>query len=105
MGSVPDSDGKPARIGEIYHQSALARLAARQRGLASREQLRDLGFSDPQIRRLVRDDWLIRIHHNVYAVGHRHLSDRAHLLAALLSLGSHAFLSHRTAAAVWGLRA
>jgi hypothetical protein len=102
---VPDSDGKPARIGEIYHQSALAALAGRQRGLASREQLRDLGFSDPQIRRLVRDDWLIRIHHNVYAVGHRHLSDRAHLLAALLSLGSHAFLSHRTAAAVWGLRA
>jgi hypothetical protein len=102
---MPDADGKPARIGEIYHQRALARIAARQRGLATRQQLRELGFSDPQIRRLIRDDWLIRIHHNVFAVGHRHLSDRAYLLAAVLTFESQAFVSHRTAAAVWGLRA
>jgi len=102
---MPDGDGKPARIGEIYHQRALAQVARRQRGLVCRTQLGDLGFSDPQIRRLLRDDWLIRIHHNVFAVGHRHLSDRAHLLAAVFTFNSQAFLSHRTAAAVWGLRA
>ncbi len=45
------------------------------------------------------------MHCNVFAVGHRHLSDRAHLFAALLTFGSPAFLSHRTAAAVWKLRA
>ena len=48
---------------------------------------------------------LQRLFHRVYAVGHRRISDRAHLLAALISLGPTAFLSHRTAAAVWGLRA
>ena len=105
MGSVPDSDGKSPRYGGINHRSQLARLAARQRGLVSREQLREHGVSDRQVEPLIRDEWLHRIHHNVYALGHRYLSDRAHLLAALLSLGSDAFLSHRTAAAVWGLRA
>ncbi|MFZ1995573.1 MAG: hypothetical protein WAU75_15795 [Solirubrobacteraceae bacterium] len=69
-----------------------------------RRQLRDLGFTDNQILRMVTEAWLHRLHHNVYSVGHRRLSDRAHLLAALLSLGPRAFLSHRTAAAVHGLR-
>jgi very-short-patch-repair endonuclease len=72
--------------------------------VVSREQLRELGFSEGQLRGGIRDGWLHRVDHNVFALGHRHLSDRAHLLAALLSLGSRAFLSHRTAAAVWGLR-
>lgn len=104
---MPDSDGKPARRDEVYHQShgALARLAARQRGVVSRAQLAGLGFSDTQIRRLIALEWFHRVHHNVYAVGHRHLSDRAHLLAALMTFGPRAFLSHRTAAAVWKLRA
>jgi very-short-patch-repair endonuclease len=73
--------------------------------VVAREQLRELGFSRGQIARLIRDGWLAPIHGDVYAVGHRHLSHRAHLLAALLTLGGQAFLSHRTAAAVWGLRA
>jgi hypothetical protein len=80
-------------------------MAVRQRGLVSREQLRGLGFSRRQVERRIGDGWLQPVHHNVFAVGHRHLSDRAYLLAALLSLGSRAFLSHRTAAAAWGLRA
>lgn len=70
----------------------------------SREQLRDLGFTDNQIRRMIRDAWLHPVHHNVFAVGHGRLSGRARLFAALLSFGSRAFLSHRTAAAVHGLR-
>jgi hypothetical protein len=80
-------------------------MAVRQRGLVSREQLRGLGFSRRQVERRIGDGWLQPVHHNVFAVGHRHLSDQAYLLAALLSLGRRAFLSHRTAAAVWGLRA
>jgi hypothetical protein len=102
---MPDSDGKSARSGAINHQSRLAGLAARQRGLVTRAQLRERGFSDHQVARLIREGWLHPLHHNVYAVGHRHLSERARLLAPLLSLGDAAFLSHRTAAAVWGLRA
>ena len=102
---MPDSDGKSPRRGGINHRSGLSRLAARQRGLVTREQLREHELSDRQVERLISKGWLQRVYPNVYAVGHGHLSDRAHLLAALLSLGSRAFLSHRTAAAVWGLRA
>jgi Protein of unknown function (DUF559) len=72
--------------------------------VVSRTQLRDLGFTDNQIRRMVRDQWLHRHHQNVFAVGHARVNDQTHLFAALLSLGARAFLSHRTAGAVWGLR-
>jgi hypothetical protein len=47
---------------------------------------------------------LLPLHRGVFAVGHRRLSTRAHLIAALLACGPEAFLSHRTAAAVYGLR-
>ncbi|MGH3263449.1 MAG: type IV toxin-antitoxin system AbiEi family antitoxin domain-containing protein [Trebonia sp.] len=90
------------------HQSGveirLARLAGRQLGVVSRDQLDALGFSRTQIARRVAHGRLHRLHHNVYAVGHQRLVARAHLLSALLSLGPRAFLSHRTAAAEWGLR-
>jgi very-short-patch-repair endonuclease len=84
---------------------ALARLAGRQQGVVSRAQIDALGFTKAQVERRVAQGRLHRLFRHVYAVGHRRISDRAHLLAALLSLGPSAFLSHRTAAAVWGLRA
>ncbi|MGH2896327.1 MAG: type IV toxin-antitoxin system AbiEi family antitoxin domain-containing protein [Solirubrobacteraceae bacterium] len=84
---------------------ALAHIAGRQRGVVARAQLGELGLSRGQIERLTRNGWLQPLYRGVFAVGHRHLTDWAHLLAALLSFDSHAFLSHRTAAAVWGLRA
>jgi hypothetical protein len=84
---------------------ALARLAGRQGGVVSREQLDALGFTRAQVARRVAQGRLHQLFHQVYAVGHCRIADRAHLLAALLSLGPTAFLSHRTAAAVWGLRA
>ncbi len=83
----------------------LARLAKRQLGVVSAAQLYALGFTYEQIKSLIRRGWLHRIYHNVYAVGHRHLVDRAYLVAAWLSVGPDSFLSHRTAAALWGLRA
>jgi very-short-patch-repair endonuclease len=84
---------------------ALARVAGRQLGVVSRAQLGALGFTKAQVERRVAQGRLHPLFHHVYAVGHRRVIDRAHLLAALLSLGPSAFLSHRTAAAVWGLRA
>lgn len=86
-------------------EARLARLAARQDGVVSRQQLRDLAFTDNQVRRLVAEHFLHRLHHNVFAVGHPRLSNRGRLLGALLTLGPGAFLSHRSAAAVYGLRA
>lgn len=44
-----------------------------------------------------------RIHHGVYAYGHRRLTAHGHRLAAVLACGPGAVLSHRSAAAVWEL--
>ncbi|MDQ6836323.1 MAG: hypothetical protein M3016_09070 [Actinomycetota bacterium] len=68
-------------------------------------QLRDLGLSEGDVRGRVRRGLLIALHPRVFAVGHRRLGNQAKLIAALLTCGPSSFLSHRTAAAVWGLRA
>jgi hypothetical protein len=44
------------------------------------------------------------LHRGVFLLGHRNVLSKAYLVAALLAAGPEAFLSHRTAAAVWGLR-
>jgi very-short-patch-repair endonuclease len=91
---------------ECHHRELmLARIAARQLGVVTHTQLYDLGFTYWQIRRRLDLGRLHRVHHNVYAVGHPRLISQAHLVAAFLSVGPRSFLSHRTAAAVWGLRA
>jgi very-short-patch-repair endonuclease len=81
----------------------LAELAKRQWGVVSREQLRELGYSDSAIGRAVAGGRLHRIHHAVYAVGHRHLPRHGACLAAVLSCGDDALLSHTSAAWLWGL--
>jgi very-short-patch-repair endonuclease len=103
---MPDGDDKGDSRGQDCHhrELALSRRADGQLGLVSQEQLYELGFTLRQIRRRVAQGRLHPQHHNVYAVGHRQLVTRAYLLAALLSIGPRSFLSHRTAAAVWGLR-
>jgi Protein of unknown function (DUF559) len=83
---------------------AIAAAAGRQDGVISRSQLGRIGLTDRQIGNLVAWGYLLALHRGVYAVGHRRLTPRAHLRAALLATGPTAFLSHRTAAAVWGLR-
>jgi very-short-patch-repair endonuclease len=47
---------------------------------------------------------LHRVHAGVYAVGHRRISKHGLLMAAVLASGPLAVLSHRSAAALWGLR-
>lgn len=73
--------------------------------MVTREQLYELGFTYWQIRRKLSLGRLHVVHHNVYAVGHPRLTSQASLVAAVLSVGPRSFLSHRSAAAVWGLRA
>jgi hypothetical protein len=83
----------------------MARIAARQFGVISLEQLERIGFGYEEVRRRCERGWLIQLHRGVYAVGHRNIGQAGHLLAALLACGLRSFLSHRTAAGVWGLRA
>ena len=84
---------------------ALARIAGKQFGVISLGQLLAIGFSLREIQVRARRGLLNRIHKDVFAVGHTRIVPHARLVAALLTCGPASFLSHRTAAAVWGLRA
>ena len=52
----------------------------------------------------VRSGFLHPMYRGVFAVGHRPTSDEAWWLAAVLACGDGALLSHRSAAALWGIR-
>jgi Transcriptional regulator, AbiEi antitoxin/Protein of unknown function (DUF559) len=84
----------------------LARLATRQHGIVSRNQLLTLGLTDTQISRRVRHGRLHRLHRGVYAVGHVRLTQRGRWLAAVVacrSAGSQSVLSHRAAGRLHGI--
>ncbi len=104
MANADDESTPESHFGH-HRERELAALAGRQLGVVSWEQLKSIGFAPAQVRLRAQDGRLHQLHHDVFAVGHRQLVARAHLLAALLTAGPSSFLSHRTAAAVWGLRA
>jgi very-short-patch-repair endonuclease len=84
---------------------ALARAAARQRGLVHHSQLRAAGFSRRAIARLVARGALHPVLPRVYAVGHPALAPLAAELAALLHLEHDAVISHWSGAMLWALGA
>jgi len=81
----------------------LAGLAACQYGVVERGQLLAAGLSARTIGHLLARRRLIPLHRSVYAVGHGQLRPEGHRLAAVLACGEGAVLSHRSAAATWGL--
>jgi hypothetical protein len=81
-----------------------SQLARQQEGVISRGQLHERGITDRQIGRGEHTGVLHRVYAEVWAVGHANVSPLGHLIAALLSCGPRSFLSHRTAAALHGLR-
>ena len=82
----------------------MAALAAAQHGVVGRQQLLSAGFTDRAVDHRIVDGRLHRIHPGVYSVGHAALLPLARYMAAVLACGDHAVLSHRAAAALWGLR-
>ena len=78
-------------------------LAARQHGVVSRRQLQVAGLSPGEIKRLVRDGHILRLHRGIYAVGHTVLSQEGRWLAAVLACGDDAFLSHGPAGQLQGI--
>jgi very-short-patch-repair endonuclease len=82
----------------------IAALAASQWGVVSRVQLRALGLGRGAIDQRLAAGRLLPLHRGVYAVGHDRLARRGRFVAAVLASGAGAVLSHRSAAAVWGLR-
>ena len=82
---------------------ALARLAARQHGAVTRDQLLDAGLNVNAIEYRLRIGRLHRLHTGVYAVGHLPPSPHARAMAAVLACGPGAVLSHQSAAVLWDI--
>ena len=82
----------------------IAALANEQHGVVARRELLAVGVAAHAIEYRLRERRLHRIHHGVYAVGHRTLTREARWLAAVLAAGPVAVLSHRAAAALHGIR-
>jgi very-short-patch-repair endonuclease/predicted transcriptional regulator of viral defense system len=82
---------------------AVVAVAERQHGVVSRAQLLGLGLTDAGIARRVRAGRLHRVHQGVYAVGRPSLTTNGRFLAAVVSCGPRAALSHFAAAVLWAL--
>jgi very-short-patch-repair endonuclease len=84
-------------------QRLVARLAEERHGVVSGRQLVELGYSREKVAREVAAGRLHQLHWDVYAVGHAGISRHGRCLAAVLSCGDGALLTHRSAAWLWGL--
>ena len=84
---------------------AISTLATRQHGVISRVQLLGFGLTSEEIDNAIAAKRLHPVHAGVYAVGHRALTRHGRYMAAVLSAGDGAVLSHRSAAGLWELRA
>ncbi len=82
---------------------AVLALAAAQHGVVTRAQLRDRGVSGHAIKHRIERGRLFVIFRGVYAVGTPHLTRNGRWMAAVLAGGEAALLSHRSAAALWGI--
>lgn len=91
------------RGGKRERERALSRLATRQHGVVARRQLLALGFGEEAIKVRLDAERLHTLHREVFAVGHMRISETGRRWAAVLAYGEGALLSHRSAAALWGL--
>jgi very-short-patch-repair endonuclease len=82
----------------------LAALAERQYGVVGRWQLLGAGWSEGAIKKRIASGRLHRLHTGVYLVGHRLIQRKGRWMGAVLASGPDAVLSHRSAAALWGIR-
>jgi hypothetical protein len=86
------------------HETELLALAARQYGLAHQKQLAALGFVDSALRHLIDTGrWVRRTGHVLQLSGSPHSPEQEAMLAVLDLNPDGAALSHRSAAARWGI--
>ena len=72
--------------------------------MVGRHQLLELGFSEEAIDGRIGTGRLYRLHLGVYAFGHQIVTREGRWMAAVLSSGPDAVLSHWSAAALWMIR-
>lgn len=86
-----------------WEQSAW-RLVWTQHGVVARSQLLALGMPAAAIRRRLDSGRLHQLHRGVYAVGRPEVGSLGSLMAAVLACSPNSQLSHRSGAALWGIR-
>jgi hypothetical protein len=79
-------------------------LAEKQHGVVAWRQLIELGLPEGLIKSRIEDGQLLQLHRGVFALGHRRISLRGEWMAATLACGPNAYLSHGSAAQLWGMR-
>jgi very-short-patch-repair endonuclease len=79
------------------------KLAARQHGVIARAQLLELGYSAQAIKRRVASGRLHPVWRCVYVVGRPGMGRHGRWMAAVLSCGPGAVLSHASAGALFGI--
>jgi very-short-patch-repair endonuclease len=89
---------KPSQAASVWA------IARRQHGVIARSQLLEIGLHPQAIKHRVASGRLHRVQRCVYAVGRPELTRRGQWMAAVLSCGPRAALSHATAAALWEMR-
>jgi very-short-patch-repair endonuclease len=98
VGSMPDArDDKRSK--------RAWKLAGQQHGVVARRQLLALGFNAREIEHRVARGRLHPVMRGIYAVGSPRLTRKGRWMAAVLACGEGAVLSHRSAAALWGIGA
>jgi very-short-patch-repair endonuclease len=83
--------------------AVVGELAGRQHGVVTTAQMLEAGLTGQGIRRRVEAGRLYPLYRGVYAVGHRALTPRSRLIAAVYACGPGALASHRAAGALHGL--
>lgn len=83
------------------HPPSAWTLARRQHGVVTRRQLLDLGYSRSAIAHRLKSGRLHSLYRGVYAVGRAETTRLGTWMAAVLSCGEGALLSHFSAAALW----
>jgi hypothetical protein len=80
-------------------------LAGRQHGVVARRQLLALGFNAREVEHRLARGRLRLVMRGVYTVGWPRLTSEQRWMASVLACGNGAALSHRSAAALWGIGA
>ncbi|MBV9000264.1 MAG: DUF559 domain-containing protein [Solirubrobacterales bacterium] len=97
-------DAPPGMDPVIHRDEALSALAGAQRTMVSHEQLLTIGYGRRTIAHWANRGRLHPFFHGVYSIVSGEPPPLGREQAALLAVGERAFLSHRSAAFIWGMR-
>jgi very-short-patch-repair endonuclease len=92
-----------SKLGSTSRDREIVDLVRGQQGVVTHAQLTSLRVGRRTINRWLASGRLQSVHRDVYAFGPQPLTKRGKWFAAVLAMGPGAFLSHRSAAALWGV--